>query len=49
LFHLTIDRLRAEWDNLPIPPLQARIAGAVSLLLWFVIVAVGRLMAYTLV
>jgi hypothetical protein len=49
LFHLTIDRHRAEWDHLPIPPLQARIAGAVSLLLWFVIVAVGRLMAYTLV
>jgi len=49
VFHLTIDRRRAEWDNLPIPPLQARIAGAFSLLLWFVIVAVGRLMAYTLV
>jgi hypothetical protein len=47
-FHLTIDRGRAAWDDLPIPPLRVRLAGAASLVLWFGIVAVGRLMAYTL-
>ena len=48
-FHLTIDRRRAEWDHLPVPPLQARIAGATSLVLWFGVVVVGRLMAYSFV
>src|SRR5687767_3210131 len=47
-FHLTIDRRRAEWDDMPVPPLRVRFAGAASLVLWFGIVAVGRLMAYTL-
>jgi uncharacterized protein DUF6644 len=47
-FHLTIDRRRHEWDDLPVPPLRVRLAGAASLVLWFGIVAVGRLMAYTL-
>ena len=48
LFHLTIDRRRAEWDALQPPPLQARLAGIVSLLLWFAIIAAGRIMAYNL-
>ena len=47
-FHTTIDRHRPDWDQLPVPPLRARLAGAASLVLWFGIVAVGRLMAYTL-
>ena len=48
LFHLTIDRRRAEWDALQPPPLQARVAGVVSLILWFAIIAAGRIMAYNL-
>jgi hypothetical protein len=48
VFHSTIDRRRSEWDKSPIPPLQARLAGFSSLLLWLAIVAAGRLMAYTL-
>ena len=48
LFHLTIDRRRAEWDALQPPPLQARLAGIVSLVLWFAIIAAGRIMAYNL-
>src|SRR5206468_1247824 len=48
VFHSTIDRRRGEWDKYPIPPLQARLAGFSSLLLWLAIVAAGRLMAYTL-
>ena len=47
-FHSTIDRHRVSWDDLPVPPPRARFAGAVSLILWFGIVAVGRLMAYSL-
>lgn len=48
LFHLTIDRRRAEWDESQPPPLQARVAGIVSLILWFAIIAAGRIMAYNL-
>jgi len=48
VYHLTIDRRRAEWDDQPIPPLQARIAGFASLILWALIITVGRMMAYFL-
>ena len=48
IFHWTIDRQRTDWDKAPIPPPQARFAGFASLVLWMSIVAVGRLMAYTL-
>jgi uncharacterized BrkB/YihY/UPF0761 family membrane protein len=34
VFHSTIDRRRVEWDKSPVPPLQARLAGFSSLLLW---------------
>jgi hypothetical protein len=49
MFHLTVDRRRAAWDDLRVPPLRVRLAGAASLVLWFGIVAVGRLMAYNFV
>jgi hypothetical protein len=35
-----------KWDNDPIAPVSARIAGTVSILLWFGIVALGRWIAY---
>jgi Family of unknown function (DUF6644) len=47
VYSVTIDRTRAEWDKAPIPPLQARISGLVSLLLWISVIAAGRIMAYT--
>lgn len=47
VYYLTIGRTRAEWDKAPVPPLQARIAGLVSLLLWSSVIAAGRIMAYT--
>ena len=48
IYHLTIDRRQTEWDTMLIPPIQARIAGLVSLTLWVGIIAAGRLMAYFL-
>jgi hypothetical protein len=48
LYHLTIDRRRSEWGKNPIPPIRARAAGLVSLLLWFSVIAVGRIFAYYL-
>jgi hypothetical protein len=37
----------AAWDNDPIPPRSARIAGFVSLLLWTAVIITGRTMAYS--
>jgi hypothetical protein len=48
IFHSTIDRRRHEWDRAPRPPLLARLAGLLSLVLWFAIIAAGRVMAYNL-
>jgi len=47
-YHLLTSRGIDRWDKADRPPLSARLAGALSLLLWFSIIAVGRLMAYTL-
>ena len=36
----------ARWENDPVAPLSARIAGLLSMLLWFGIIAAGRWIAY---
>ena len=43
-----VGRRRDEWDGAGRPPARARLAGGVSLVLWFAIIAVGRVMAYNL-
>lgn len=48
IFHTTIDRQREQWDTAEVPPFRARMAGLVSLILWFSIIAAGRIMAYNL-
>ncbi len=46
VFHSLAYRSVDKWDRDPVAPLSARIAGAVSILLWFGIVAMGRWIAY---
>jgi heme/copper-type cytochrome/quinol oxidase subunit 4 len=46
-FHLKTQRSQADWDTARIPPTNARLAGLFSILLWAIIIAAGRLMAYT--
>ena len=48
IFHATIDRQREQWDTAATPPMRARLAGLLSLMLWFGIIAAGRIMAYNL-
>ena len=48
IYHLTVDRRASEWGKAPVPPLQARVTGLLSLVLWFSVIAVGRLFAYYL-
>ena len=47
LYHVTIHRKMAQWDDSPLPPPAARFAGWVSLLLWAGVITMGRIMAYT--
>jgi hypothetical protein len=46
IFETTAHRNMAEWDKAAVPPLRARITGAVSLVLWAAIIITGRTMAY---
>lgn len=45
-FHFGIERSLVNWDTAARPPRAARVAGAVSIVLWATIVVVGRLVAY---
>lgn len=46
VFHAKAYRRVGEWDLDPVTPLPARVAGAVSLVLWAAIVVAGRMIAY---
>ncbi len=46
LFHFTVFRRVALWDNDPTPPAKARIAGWFSIVLWCGVVICGRMQAY---
>jgi hypothetical protein len=46
LFHRTVYRRIDDWDRDTVPPWHARLAGGLSLVLWVVIIAAGRMMAY---
>ncbi|MBY0502883.1 MAG: hypothetical protein K2X03_03170 [Bryobacteraceae bacterium] len=46
LFHFTIYKRVAGWDLAPSPPLRAKLAGALSLVLWCGVVICGRMQAY---
>ncbi len=46
VFHFTAGRNMAAWDRDRVPPLRARLAGGISLLLWASIVVCGRMIAY---
>jgi hypothetical protein len=46
VFELTISRSMSKWDLDPAPPLRARLAGGLSLILWSGIVVAGRMIAY---
>ena len=46
IFHNGVHRKVAEWGIGRRPPRKARVAGALSLLLWGVIIVCGRMIAY---
>jgi len=48
IYHLVTERDIARWDHAARPPLPARVAGLMSILLWAVVVMAGRMMSYTM-
>lgn len=46
LFHKGIEQSIKDWDLAPVPPFKARLAGAVSIFSWIVVIICGRLIAY---
>jgi hypothetical protein len=46
IFHMTVYRSAAEWNQSAIAPPRARMAGLLSLLFWIGIIAAGRAIAY---
>lgn len=47
-FHLTIYRSVEKWDRDAVLPGRARLAGAISLVLWFALLTAGRAIGYTI-
>ena len=47
-FHATIYRSVARWDRDATVPARARVAGAISLVLWFSLLTAGRAIGYTI-
>jgi hypothetical protein len=47
VFYVTPFRKVATWDNASTPPVGARLAGVLSILLWLGIVAAGRWIGFT--
>lgn len=47
VLHAGALRRAADWDAERMPPAAARVAAALSLLLWVSVIACGRLLAYT--
>jgi hypothetical protein len=48
IFNATIGRKVAQWDLSPTTPGAAKVAGTVSIVLWVLIIAAGRAIAYVL-
>ena len=48
VFHTTVYKSVDAWDVAARAPFRARLAGAISLLLWFGILAMGRAIGYSL-
>ena len=46
VFHSMAYQSVGKWENDPVGPLSARVAGLISIILWFGIVAAGRWIAY---
>jgi hypothetical protein len=49
IFHSRVQRNQSSWDTLALPPMGARISAVVSLISWFLVIAMGRYIPYNFV
>ncbi|OXE35950.1 MAG: hypothetical protein CGW95_10795 [Phenylobacterium zucineum] len=47
IFHLRAHRHQQVWDTLPKPPADTRLLAVLSLASWFLVITLGRFMAYS--
>ena len=48
VLHFATQRTSAEWDDAARPPIGARAAGLISIILWVAVMLAGRMMSYTM-
>ena len=48
IFHFVSARDQPRWDPQALPPLSARLAGGISIVLWIAVVACGRWIGFTM-
>jgi hypothetical protein len=48
-YHLITERTIAGWDSSPRPPTAARLAGLTSIVLWTIVILMGRTLSYTMI
>ena len=48
VLHFATQRTSAEWDATARPPIGARAAGLISIILWVAVMLAGRMMSYTM-
>ena len=48
IYHRVTERRIAQWNDAAKPPLPARAAGLISIVVWTIVILAGRMMAYTL-
>jgi len=49
VFHIKVQRNQSAWDNSPSPPGSAKISALLSLISWFLVIAMGRYIPYNFV
>jgi len=48
IFELRTKKSIEDWDKYPVPPMQARMAGLISIISWAAVIIAGRATAYNL-
>lgn len=48
VYHRVTERGIAAWDDAPVPPRAARLAGLFSILIWASVILCGRMLSYTM-
>ena len=48
VYHFVTERRIARWNDAARPPVPARLAGVISIVMWTIVIMAGRMMSYTI-